>query len=324
MDTVKPLAAIAFAMLSGLAQAELPLDSVAAAERLVRAVAAENRAPERVRVRAPTEDEHDFGVAMRVENDGSCTLVLGGLLDGFIPESRRVDPLVQEFVVLHELAHCHQAQLRQTFGASQLAPDQNAAIHDLVVIGTHLEAVQLYVEIYADVRAALAVSARHSFDDDARRLVADIAHWRAAADMRLGDDGVHATAGALEGLLAEFDSLSNGTAEAREAAALRIASDAMIDAARGEPRLALQLWLNKRTIPSARYAIWLWSAACTAHPERSLEFYRREATRLSHPVGDLLDKFVAECSAPDGATSGRVRTAFDRAETALAARLAGR
>jgi hypothetical protein len=325
VDTLKQLAALAFGATLAGAPNELPLQDIAAAERFLQALAAEGHAPARVHVRAPTAPEREIGIAMRVENNGACTLILGALLDGFLPAARREDPLVQEYVVLHELAHCQHARARQTFAASTLSPGRNAALHDAVVMNGHLLTVQLYREMYADVRALLVLLERYRYSAPARALAADVARWRAeTAAQMLGEGKVHATAGAVQALLQEIAGDREVKPQAIEATALRLASDALLAMADDDAHIAEQIGGATRGAQPARYAIWLWSAACAAHPERNREFYSREAARLTLPLDSLLDMFARECSGSGTHSPERVRQAFQRAEAEIALRLAPR
>jgi len=322
---IKRLIALGLVMvvLSLLADDAVAL-SATRAEALIAAVRSEGFLSTGVRVRAPTASEQDIGLAMKIEDDFSCTLIVAPLRgDSLIPANRRGDPLVEEFIVLHELAHCEHMQLPILFRSRHASQRENDAYHDLVLLGSWLEAVALYKEMFADTYAGAMLLARHHQSAEALALVRDFAQWR--RDKTLATfplARVHATTPGLEALLgARWFAASLAPAELR-LLALETASDAFLASIADHP-FAGQIALNGRgTVDAARYVGWMWRAAEGASELRTFEHYDKVAARLAHPMQDLLARmraFVERRPPPDA-----TREFVNELETAVDGRISGR
>lgn len=282
------LATIALALLADDAVAL----TAARAEALIAEVRSQGFLSTDIRARAPTVSEQEIGLAMRIADDFSCTLIVAPLSgDSLIPAGRRDDPLVEEFIVLHELAHCEHMQLPVLFHSRHVSQRENGAYHDLVLLGSWTEAVALFKEMFADTYAGAMLLSRHHRSAEALALVRDFAHWRhrkALATFPVAR--IHATTPALAALL-EGDRLarSRSAAEVRSRA-LEIASDAFLASVHDHP-FASQIALSSRgTVDPARYVGWMWRAAVGLSELRSFEHHEKVAARLTHPMQDLLEK----------------------------------
>ena len=243
-----------------------------------------------VQVRAPTAAERDIGLAMRIEDDFSCTLIVAPLPDdSLIPASRRDDPLVEEFIVLHELAHCEHMQLPALFRSRHASRRENNAYHDLMLLGSWLEAVALFKEMFADTYAGAMLLARHRASAEALALVHDFARWRrdkALATFPIAR--IHATAPALEALLVERRGTASPSPTALRSRALETASDAFLVSLPDYPFASQIALTGGGTVDAARYVGWMWRAAAGLSELRSFEHHERVAARLTHPMQDLL------------------------------------
>jgi len=285
-----------------------------------------------VRARAPAASERDIGLAMKIEDDFSCTLIVAPLPgDSLIPASRRHDPLVEEFIVLHELAHCEHMQLPMLFRSRHASRRENNAYHDLVLLGSWTESVALFKEMFADTYAGAVLLSRHQRSAGALALVRDFAQWRRdKAAVTFPIARIHATTPGLEALLeARGLTASDSPAEVRSRA-LETASDAFLASIHGHP-FGGQFTLTRRgVVDPARYVGWMWRAAAGLSELRTFEHHERVAARLAHPMQDLLARmrafveqdppadatreFVDELEVTvDGRISTRIETAVERA-----------
>lgn len=269
--------------------------TAARAEALIAQVRSQGFLSARVRVRAPTASERDIGLAMKIEDDFSCTLIVAPLRgDSLIPADRRGDPLVDEFIALHELAHCEHMQLPALFRSRHASQRENDAYHDIVLLGSWLEAVALFKEMFADTYAAAMLLARHHRSAKALALVRDFARWRrdkTLATFRVAR--VHATTPALEALLEERRFAASPAPMEVRSLALETASDAFV-ASLPDHTFADQIALTDRgTVDAARYVGWMWRAAAGLSAPRTFEHHEMVAARLAHPMPDLLERMRA-------------------------------
>jgi hypothetical protein len=267
----------------------------AQAERLIREVRTEGLLSPAIDVRTPVERERDIGFAMKIENDFSCTLIVAPLpSDSFIPVARRDDALVEEFMLLHELAHCEHMSLPTLFRSRRLPRDVNGAYHDLTLLAPWTEAIALFKEMFADTYAGAMLVARHPGSQRALMLIGEIARWRRAREQStLPLARTHATAPALEALLGTLPNVAALSRNALRELALETASDAFLDVIPGHA-FADQIALNDRgTLDAARYVGWMWRAAEGLSGIRDFAHHQRIAARLAHPMRDLLAKMHA-------------------------------
>lgn len=266
--------------------------TLAQAERLIGEVRAQGLVTPSVNVRAPAGHEHDIGLAMKIENDFSCTLIVAPLPgDSFIPVARRDDALVEEFMLLHELAHCEQMSLPTVFRSRHLPHGVNGAYHDLALLAPWTEAIALYKEMFADTYAGVMLLARHPGSDEARALIGEFARWRHAREqLTFPIARTHATAPALDALLETLPSAASIAPDELRARALEIASDVFLDVI---PRHAFadQVALNRRgSLDAARYVGWMWRVAEGLSATRDFAHHQLIAARLAHPMRDLLGR----------------------------------
>lgn len=285
------LVTLVVAMLSGNAAAL----TEAQAETLIAEVRSQGLVASPVKVRGPTEAEQDMGLAMKIENDFACTLiVVPPYGDSLVPAGRRGDPLVEEFTLLHELAHCEHAHLASLFRSRYASEEVSRAYHDYILLAPWTEAVALYKEMFADTYAAAMLLARHNHSHEALALIREFAHWRREKELAtLPMARVHATTPALEALLDEHRLLATLAPDALRAHALETASDALLASIARHP-FADQIALSKHgTVDSARYVGWMWRAAEELSGIRTFEHYQGVAARLAHPMQDLLAEMRA-------------------------------
>jgi hypothetical protein len=271
----------------------------AQAAMLIREVRAEGLLTPAVDVRSPVERERDIGLAMKIENDFSCTLIVAPLpSDSFIPIARREDALVEEFMLLHELAHCEQMSLPTLFRSRHLPGGVNGAYHDLALLAPWTEAIALFKEMFADTYAGAMLLARHPGSEEALVLIGDFARWRRAREqLTFPIARTHATAPALEALLETLPNAASLSPDKLRTRALEIASDAFLDVVPGHA-FADQIALNSRgALDAARYVGWMWRAAEGLSGTRDFAHYQRIAARLAHPMRDLLGNMRAFVSA---------------------------
>jgi hypothetical protein len=293
----------------------------AQAEALIVEVRSEGLLTPVVHVRAPAEYERDVGLSMRIGNDFSCTLIFAPLPDSsLVPASRRADPLVEEFMLLHELAHCQHTALPLLFYSRDQPPQTNLAYHDLVLLAPWAEAVALFKEMFADTYAGAMLLARHRHSDVAVAVVRDFARWRRARELVIFPNArTHATAPALEALLAQQRSEESPAPDELREEALETASDAFLASISGFP-FAGQVALNRDgTLDPEKYVGWMWRAAEELPRRRSFEHHQRVAARLSHPMQDLLARmrvFVKQNPPPDA-----MRAFVDELEDVVDARI---
>jgi hypothetical protein len=265
------------------------------AEMLIREVRAQGLLTPEVDVRTPVERERDFGLAMKIENDFSCTLIVAPLPpDSFIPIARRDDALVEEFMLLHELAHCEQMSLPMLFRSRHLPQGVNGAIHDLALLAPWTEAIALFKEMFADTYGGAMLLARHPGSQEALVLIGEFARWRHAREqLTFPIARTHATAPALKALRETLPDATSLSPDELRALALEIASDAFLDAVPGHA-FADQIALNSRgALDAARYVGWMWRAAEGLSRTRDYTHHQRIAARLAHPMQDLLGKMRA-------------------------------
>lgn len=269
--------------------------TTAQAEILVTEVRAQGLLVPTVRVRTPVAPERGLGLAMKVENDFSCALIVSPLpLESFVPDARREDSLVEEFMLLHEIAHCEHMSLRTLFRSRQLPREVNSAYHDLVLLAPWTEAIALFKEIFADTYAGAMLLARHPHSDKALALIGEVARWRHARDLlTLPGARTHATAPALEALLAERPDAASFSPEALRAYALETASDAFLKVILDHPFAEQVALTSHGTLDGARYLGWMWRAAEGMSAARNFAHHQRIAARLAHPMPDLLAKMRA-------------------------------
>ncbi|MGB8432811.1 MAG: hypothetical protein WCE38_00930 [Burkholderiales bacterium] len=267
----------------------------AQAETLIGEVRAQGLLTPAVAVRTPVERERDIGLAMKIENDFSCTLIVAPLPpDSFIPLARRDNNLVEEFMLLHELAHCEQMSLSTLFQSRNLPRGVNGAYHDLALLAPWTEAIALYKEMFADTYAGAMLLARHPGSEEALVLIGEIARWRLAREqLTFPIARTHATAPALEALLETLPSAASLSPDELRTLALEIASDAFLHAI-SRHAFADQIALNSRgALDAARYVGWMWRAAEGFSGTRDYAHHQRIAARLTHPMRDLLGRMHA-------------------------------
>lgn len=285
------LLTIALSVVSTSAAAVTPTQ----AEILIRDVRAQGLVTPAIDVRAPVERERDIGLAMKIENDFSCTLIVAPLPpDSFIPLARRDDALVEEFMLLHELAHCEQMSLPMLFRSRHLPREVNGAFHDLALLAPWTEAIALLKEMFADTYAGAMLLARHPGSEEALVLIGEFARWRHARErLTFPIARTHATTPALEALLETLPNAASISPDKLRARALEIASDAFLDAI-PDHAFADQIALNSRgALDAARYVGWMWRAAEGFSGTRDYAHHQRIAARLAHPMRDLLGKMRA-------------------------------
>jgi hypothetical protein len=270
----------------------------AQAEMLIREVHAQGLLTPAVDVRTPVERERDIGLALKLENDFSCTLIVAPLPpDSFIPVARRDDTLVEEFMLLHELAHCEHMSLPTLFQSRHLPRSVNGAYHDLVLLAPWNEAVALFKEMFADTYAGAMLLARHPGSQEALVLIGEFARWRHAREqLTFPIARTHATAPALDVLQEALPSVASLSPDELRALALEIASDVFLEVIPGHA-FADQIALNGRgALDAARYVGWMWRAAEGLSVTRDFAHHQKIAARLTHPMRDLLGKMHAFAS----------------------------
>jgi hypothetical protein len=266
------------------------------AETLIMEVRSQGLLTPVVRARAPVEREREAGLAMKIENDFTCTLLVARLHgDSLVPAARRGDPLVEEFMLLHELAHCEHMSLPLLFRSGYLPLEENRAYHDLVLLAPWAEAVALFKEMFADTYAGAMLLARHRNSAEAIAVVRDFAHWRREKELLTFPTArTHATTPALEALLQARWYTATISPDELRTRALETASDAFLASISSHPTFAGQVALNRAgTLDSARYVGWMWRAAEELSPVRTFEHHQRIAARLAHPMQDLLARMRA-------------------------------
>jgi hypothetical protein len=241
---------------------------------------------------------------MKIENDFSCTLILAQLpIDSFVPVAQRDDPLVEEYMLLHEIAHCEHMALPALFRSRHLPQRVNRAYHDLALLAPWTEAIALFKEMFADTYAGAMLLARHPHSREALTLISELGRWRhSRALLTFPNARIHATAPALEALLAERANAAPVLPDELRALALEIASDAFLAAVIGHPFASQVTLTSHGTLDGARYVGWMWRAAEGTSAARSFEHHQRIAVRLAHPMPDLLAKmhaFVRQQPAPE-------------------------